>query len=510
MKSPSDDLFHLIKSLSKAEKKKFKQYVNVSQGEKRYLDLFNLIDKQDRYEEKKLIDKVGDEFYGGQFSVAKNYLYRQILKCLAQNYSGPDSDLNFLQVQINILMEKGLFRQSRKLVTKAQREAGAGERFHELHRLLGIELRILKDSQDFKSFEKRYREIQFDQRLCLEKLENLQAYQELKNEAYRIVQVRHNARKSKDLSDFSKIMSSPLMEGPENALSVRARLEYLQILLKKHHYEGDIEEPIALSKQVIGILEEHRLLKEEDLAGYVNELSNLVAFNYRAGNYDGGEAALEKLKGFRSTSVQLNALVFEKYYNLTLAYMITQGQPERGIRLIKGLESELKGMKGKIRKSQELWLYYLVSTVYFLAEDYNNALYWVNRFLNEPRTEVRIDLQCFVRLLNLMIHLELGNNDLVEAEANNTSRFIYKRGRMYSFERLVLKTVRKLSQDNDPDTNIQICQEALEQLDVIREDNFEKLAILTLDVPLWLRSKIEGKPMVALKQSSVKIPVGSI
>ena len=70
------DLFHLIKSLNKSEKRYFKLSVSIQQGEKNYLRLFDVIDKQEIYNEKEIKTHFSGEVFIRQLDVTKNYLYK--------------------------------------------------------------------------------------------------------------------------------------------------------------------------------------------------------------------------------------------------------------------------------------------------------------------------------------------------------------------------------------------------------------------------------------------------
>ena len=54
-----DNLFQLIKSLTKSEKRQFKLYVGRmgSNNDSKFLNLFNLLDKSSKYSEKLILEK---------------------------------------------------------------------------------------------------------------------------------------------------------------------------------------------------------------------------------------------------------------------------------------------------------------------------------------------------------------------------------------------------------------------------------------------------------------------
>ena len=61
MKVPSDELFRLIKSMSRQEKVYFKQYASRKKEHNNYIVLFDSIDSMDSYNERELKAKLKHE-----------------------------------------------------------------------------------------------------------------------------------------------------------------------------------------------------------------------------------------------------------------------------------------------------------------------------------------------------------------------------------------------------------------------------------------------------------------
>ena len=82
---PKDNLFVLIKSLTKSEKRQFKLYVGRmgSNEDSKFLSLFNVMDKMLRYQEKIILEK--GIVTKQQLSNLKAHLYKQILISLRMN-----------------------------------------------------------------------------------------------------------------------------------------------------------------------------------------------------------------------------------------------------------------------------------------------------------------------------------------------------------------------------------------------------------------------------------------
>jgi hypothetical protein len=82
MKKP-DALFQLISSLSRGEKRNFRMLAQLTSGDKKYLQIFDIVDLMEEYDEAKVIRKFrNDPGFERQFAYIKNYLYNSILSSL--------------------------------------------------------------------------------------------------------------------------------------------------------------------------------------------------------------------------------------------------------------------------------------------------------------------------------------------------------------------------------------------------------------------------------------------
>ena len=132
--------------------------------------------------------------------------------------------------------------------------------------------------------------------------------------------------------------------------------------------------------------------------------------------------------------------------------------------------------------------------MYFSTEDYHTALKWLNIILNDPEREFRKDVYCFARILNLVIHYELGNHEFLESAVKSTSHFLDKRDRLFVLEKSMLDFFRKKLPNADTAAQ---CTEAFKEfkkvaIEIIKND-FEKKALEYFDLISWLESKIENR-----------------
>ena len=117
-----DPLFLLIKSLSKSEKRQFKLYAGRLGGnaEENFMALFAIMDKMDCYDEQLILKKTNIKKQ--QISNSKAHLYKQILISLRLS---PIHQNTRTQIReqfdfATILYNKGLYKQSLKILDKAK------------------------------------------------------------------------------------------------------------------------------------------------------------------------------------------------------------------------------------------------------------------------------------------------------------------------------------------------------------------------------------------------------
>src|SRR6185295_10831635 len=126
-KPTSDHLFRLIKTLTKAEKRYFKLFASRHTiGEKNdTLILFEAIDAQEVYDEKKLMHFFKQPTFQNRPAIAKARLYETVLQSLDAYHadSSVDVEIRKLLHYTEILFKKSLYDESYKMLAKAKRLA---------------------------------------------------------------------------------------------------------------------------------------------------------------------------------------------------------------------------------------------------------------------------------------------------------------------------------------------------------------------------------------------------
>lgn len=503
-----DALFQLIKSLTRGEKRNFRILAQLTSGDKKYLQLFDVIDNMEEYDEQKVLKKFKrDDKFEKQFAYNKNYLYNTILNALAYFHKGFEAEMSSITLHVRILLEKNLFFQAKKLLNKAKEAAMAQEKFEELMKILWMEVEILKSTENIKVLPDALREVEFNLKVTVDKISNLMNYRLLENQIYLLLNTRHIARKEDEQCEADKILGNGLLQEETAALSNRARILYNEIRRGIAYYKGDHETALHFATRSVAIYEAAPSIMEEAKLQYLQHYAmhvHHVIFMY------GPEAAiplLAKLREVKFATPQERVMRFEKYHIYSMALIVATGDTATET-FLKEFEEELDVLENDLAVTNRLRASYLHADYYVIHGQYSKALGWSNKFLNHPRTNLRTDMQAGMRLINLLIHYELGNYDLMEYHLKSAYRYIYKQERMHKYERRFLRFFKDVLAVQGQDHQ-ELMRTFREDILEITKDPFEDRATQIFNVVCWLDSKIDGITMAEAKRKQADLLLGN-
>jgi hypothetical protein len=489
--------------LHKGEKRNFKLLTGLLAGgrDKKYIELFDLIDRQDAYNETKLMAHFGD-LYGGQFSAGKNYLHKLILKSLVYYDSDPEAEMVSLKSQIRVLVRKELLPPAKKLLKKAIREAESGEYFGHLHDLVSIEMEILMQELSEKRLEDKLENIAETKRRALDLQRNLDEYESLHSRLHILTNDRNVARREQDLEAFRRIAHDPLLGAPEQALSIRAKVEYFSIHAKLAGFRDKLPKAVLHSRQALDLLEAHLSIRNRMQRRYFLEVSSLGINLLRQGRHEEAFAILSQVREMRELYPNVSTDYFPLYYIANITLAIQLGEPERLEPLLEEVEARWNDIHARSPDWHEMLLSYLMAYYYLVIGKPSSGLRWVNLLVNSPRSEHRIYLQAFARLLMLMIHFDLGNYMVVESNLPNVQRFLEKHDRLQPYEEAVLRSIRSMVRLADTPELESVISDRLDEFKVLAQDKFEQRAMSLLDFLQWLQGKQEGRSIAAIRKGN--------
>ncbi|MFB0924400.1 MAG: hypothetical protein QMB65_03810, partial [Vicingaceae bacterium] len=127
----------------------------------------------------------------------------------------------------------------------------------------------------------------------------------------------------------------------------------------------------------------------------------------------------------------------------------------------------------------------------------------INLVLNNSETGLREDVYTFARLVNLVIHYELGNYDLLDYTIKSAKRFVAKSQKNYKFENVFLKDFKKLLKNKDTETMQELFKDFKNELTEVLKDPYEQAANEYFDFISWLDARIENKTFAEVVRSKL-------
>ncbi|MEO1054576.1 MAG: hypothetical protein AAFX87_28350 [Bacteroidota bacterium] len=437
------NLFKLIKSLSKAEKRYFKMFLNNGGSNKNYLRLFDFIDNQEALDDDSIKKHFKGETFLKQLHVTKNYLMSLIMKSLRNFHdrNSKNAALKDLLRDIEILYKRELYDQCHYAIVKAQKLALEYEKLGELletyrwqrtiiqHQLGPVESRVLISSilgKELKVIEQLKRQNEYFS-LTYDLMNNIS------NQTY-----------------WSEVLGLSLLKDPSKANSMQSRIFYYHLHYILNTFLGEPMTGVEAIDTLISILEDNPKRIKEEPDSYITALNNKMGALLQFGDTEATILILQKIRNipdkYNLRKDERSVLkLFIRTYNVELELYRDLEQWNKGVNVIDEIRAFLEENEKSIADNYLASFYYQFSYIYFMKEDYSKALKDLNKIVAEGHWQGREDIMSFARILNLIIHFELKNIMVLKYAVDATRRFLMKKRQLHHYEQVLLKFFSKLS-----------------------------------------------------------------
>lgn len=493
---PSVELFKLVKSLSKSEKRFFKLSSSLQSGEKNYLKIFDFIEGQADYDEEALKEAFKDEVFIKHLPSEKNHLYKLILKSLRSYYSeqSVSSILKQELKNIEILYSKALYKECEKFVSRAKKIAQENEKFYYWFELLAWEKRLMEEAFEEGVFTNDLDALMREEEEVIAKLRNLAEYHIIYSKINYIFRSGGFTRNEAEQRVVEEIADYHLIKGKNTALSTRASSICYYIKGLCAATNRNYEDSFQFFNRTREILDRNPLIKADLAQRYVLTLSYLLRCYIDDRDFEKARKLIDDMralngkKGFNSIDIEVR--IFTNSYNMELSMLQRQGEFKESVKLIGEIEEKEREYEGKINKEQQVLFTYHKAISYFGIGDYKKALSFVNEVLNDNEQNLRQDIYSFARIFNLVLHYELENYDFLEYVVKSTNRYLSKQGRDFEAENRIIKYIRKLAKVTSPADKHEIFAALKGELDEVLVDHHEKVLLEYFDLQAWINSKL--------------------
>ncbi len=499
----ADILFQLIKSLEKSEKRHFKLYIKRSSSREdlKIIQLFDAIDRSRDYDEKLILKKLpGIE--KPQYANLKAHLYKEVLASLRLLKSTSSIDLQ-LHEQLDyasILYNKGLYLQSLKILERVKDLAKAYHQESFLLQVISLEKKIetLHITGSGESAADRLtseaNEVN-DQRTMITGLSNLalQLYQWY---------VKHgHARNEKDEKGVKLFFKKSLQVDVQKISGFYQLLYLYQSYCWYAFIRQDFLMYYRYSRKWIELFNREPLMITVETGHYIKGLHNLLTANFNLRNYKQFDNYLSRFERFTFSKVANHHDNFrmQAFVYLTSAKInqhLMKGTFGEGLKLVPAIEKGLDEFSLYIDRHRVLVIQYKTALLYFGNGDYKISIDHLQKIINGP-VDIRIDLQCYARLLHLMAHFELGNDAIIESLIRSVFRFMSRMENLTVVEAEMFKFLRNNVYESAEKLKPGL-KKFLNRIKQFEKNRFETRVFSYLDIISWVESKVYEKPMSAI------------
>lgn len=494
----NDALFVLVKSLSKSEKRQFSLYVSRLEGnaDAKFFSLFKLLDKQKNYNETKILKSgiVSKQ----QLSNVKAHLYKQILTSLRLNPIHKNIRIQ-IREQLDfatILYQKGLYKQSLKLLDKVKNIALKYEEKNVAYEIIELE-KVIESQYITRSIENRADELTQQAKnisqlnVIASKLSNLSL------QLYGLVLEKGYVKSDDELQGVTSYFKKRLPKYTYHKLGFREKLWLYKAHLWRSLLTQNFLQSYKYANKWVNLFKENTRAIKTHPVFYLkgkNYLLESLFFLKSTKKFTNELNSFEKQIENNEIIVNNNTevLIFLHLYANKLHKHFLEGTFSEGEYLVDIINSKIEEYKDRLDSHHITVLYYKISCLYFGMENNKECIKYLSKIILHNNLKAGQDLQCFARILNLIAHYECGLDSNLENQFKETYKFLIKMENLQEVQKIFINSFKKLG-DLYPHEFKKEFKRVYNQLKQYEEHPYEKRAFLYLDILSWLEAKIENK-----------------
>ena len=491
-------LYILINSLSKAEKRFFKLYSGLHQGDKVYVFLYELLEKNTPAQE--VYSLFVEKYKNESFEMAVKHLYRVILSCLVHLRDKEDvQDEIFKHIsKAAILFERELYDEAFLELDSAKKLA---IKFDNDPLLLLIRRTDLKyrSSLCFENMSEKQlvnKQMKINEVTKYSRSINLhlQLYDILK---HRIIHQGY-ARSEKQKDNLNDLVLSELSLIANNSYkSFEAEKLHLHFQALYYLNSGNYKASIRYYRELIDLFDENKDLIQNPPIYYLSAITGILDTLKATHLYDGMSfftAKLEELEqGQYATEFifSVKTLIFQ--YNLS--YYINTGNFDDALKYMDSDGKSLLTKASLLGLDAQLKLYMSCTVLYLYLGNLSEARGIMKKILGSGKVFYSLPSFKTARLINLILQAELGNYELIQNEINSIKRAIHSEKQVFTTEKIVFRFTLAYPLPVYEKTRMQLWSQFKKAFAAIENDKYEQNLLQTFDFLSFIESKLTRIPL---------------
>ncbi|MCD8072113.1 MAG: hypothetical protein LUE10_02855 [Alistipes sp.] len=499
-----EPVFDLIRNMTKAEKRNFKLYATRLAGnhEAKFLLLFDQLEASEEYDEGRILARC--PIKKEQLPNMKAHLYRQILTSI-RLLNVQHCEVMQLREQLDfaqILYDKGLYRQSLKILEKIKDHAYALEDY-------GIALEILNflekidtatvDRDMTGTSDRAYHTVS---ELC----RSVEAVGELSNTAVRVYSLYNKLGYARSQKDIDLIVQyfGPRLEayaGRTGKMNFHEKFNYYRASAWYWYIQHNFVMSYRFSRRWVDLFHAHPRMKGVMYDDYIRGCAQILEGLYLMRKHrqftqwlDVFEREFPRLAALNNNAAYLaqRTLVLNR-----INKCFTEGTFAEGLGMVPGIEQFIARSRRIMSVHYRMLLYYKIACLYFGDGQYRKCMEYLSRITTTKDPQIRRDLQCFARILNLIASYEAGIDYNLDYQIRSVYSFLVKMNDMNAVQKEMLAFLKKLNSIYADEIKEEL-KALYERLKPYGSHPYERRAFYYLDILSWLESLQTGRPVAEI------------
>ena len=493
----SESLIHLINNLTKQEKKEFSLYIS-NKPEKDYIFLFRLIDDKKVSDPEELKMSFLAAKPTSSFNTVVIYLFDLLIDILTRLRTEQDSYYLLFNelLHARVLYEKSMYQECFQVLKKVKEKAVYYENHFALLVAQRLELNYLL-TLDFEDMdEQKLLNKQYKMNNTLKSIRQLNEQSSL----YELLKYRMiNRGASRSLEETQKLDD---LVTSEISIVASAGVENFEI--KKNHQlfqanyfitVGDYKAAFNSFVELNKLFEENSHLWNNPPVYYLMTVEGMLESLRIMHNYEGMNYFIEKLTKLSSPSSSFQLNVTYVIFIYRLFSFIDAGDFDKAGIWIAEHQASLIDKMLLLKEQQQAEMSLYIALIHLGNGEYRKARKRLSATIGRGHL-YSLPLFRTIRIVNVMIHYELGDVDYIQSEIRSIKREMSKnKGYNLKVESFLLKFLNYSFADTNRKKRAEIWESMAEEVHALYADKYETQILRKFDFVAWVEAKIFEVPL---------------
>lgn len=449
---PINQLRRLLDTLTESEIKYFRQYAHrhIATGKTSYLKLFELRVDSNHLSDAEIRVQIDPALTPAGLLSLKKYLYNLVLKTLVNRREETHIFPRLLKElsMVEILNDKMLYDEAIKKLQKIRNETSGNDLYcltlvaywfeEVMMRNIGYSMGSTTDAT-----KRNAAYVEFADNV------NKQIKLGALFSSYAILN-RSGLVKTEEEKRLQEIFNDPLLDDNASYDLTAAQRSYMLMKQLRARFQGDKQ----LSFQYVRQL--HDIFMKFPSDFFYHESSQIFStctkaiYHLERAEFVPAEKLLVQLKSMNPHTGQNKYLLFRMKFLVELLFLRAQGKHEQCLEAIMKYESQAKAVRGKLFNILEYRNFQSIISYLLSRNLYHESLSFINTILNDSRIKKKgVPYQLYARIMNLIVHYELNNQDLLESSIRSFEYYVSKNHVSLKFIKHTLNFFRAVSRSRN-------------------------------------------------------------